>query len=451
MSGKNIITARALAFLALQDVFGDAAYANIAMSKRLNETNLSPIDRRFATELVYGTVKACATLDWMLGHYLKRPLTQTDPLVVNILRLGMYQLQFLDKVPQSAAVNEAVNLAKKYAHPGASGFVNAVLRSVIREPDRIRYPNFDKDPVRNIALRECHPEWLVKRWLKQIGPAETLELCRFNNSQPPLSLRTNTLKLSRAELLQKLQESGAEAEDSSLAPEGIVCRRQGDDPLQFIRQGLCQAQDESSMLVAHVVDPQPGELVIDACAAPGGKSTHLATLMKNSGRVLAGDIHAHKIQLIEENQRRLGLTIIEARQLDATELHKTMAGQADRVLVDAPCSGLGVLRRRPDARWRKEESLQSLPELQKSILVSAAACVKPGGVLVYSTCTLEQAENEDVVTWFLAQNPQFVLDETGRYFPVARAENMITLWPQRDGTDGFFIARMVHKVEGERK
>lgn len=204
------------------------------------------------------------------------------------------------------------------------------------------------------------------------------------------------------------------------------------------------------MLVAHIVDPQPGELVIDACAAPGGKSTHLATLMQNTGRVLSVDIHAHKIQLIEDNQRRLGLTIIEARQLDATELHKTMAGKADRVLVDAPCSGLGVLRRRPDARWRKEDSLQSLPELQKAILASAAQCVKPGGVLVYSTCTLERAENEDIISGFLAQNSDFSLAETGRFLPVARDEKMITLWPQRDGTDGFFIARMMRKAESEK-
>ena len=262
MSGKNIVSARTLAFQVLQDVFGEGAYANIALSKRLNEAKLSPVDRRFATELVYGTIKASGTLDWMLGHYLKRPLSQTDPLVVNIMRIGMYQLQFLDKIPASAAVNEAVNLAKKFAHPGASGFVNAVLRSVIREPDRIRYPNFVKDPVRSIALRECHPEWLVKRWLDQIGPEETLELCRFNNTQPPLSLRTNTLKISRAELLQKLLDSGTEAEISPLAPEGIICHRLGDEPLQLIRQGLCQAQDESSMLVAHIVDPKPGELVI---------------------------------------------------------------------------------------------------------------------------------------------------------------------------------------------
>lgn len=448
MKPKLPNTSRSLALATLQDVFGSGAYANIALSKRLNESNLSSLDRRFATELVYGTIKAQGTLDWMIGHYLKRPLAQTDPLVVNILRLGMYQLHFLNKIPPSAAVNESVNLAKTAAHPGSSGFINAVLRSAIREPDRIRYPNLTKDPVRHIALRECHPEWLVQRWLKKIGLEETQALCRFNNCQPPLSLRTNNLRISREELAEKMLANGVELELSALVPEGILCHRSADEPLQFIREGWCQAQDESSMLVSHVVDPKPGEFIIDACAAPGGKSTHMASMMQDRGRVLSVDIHAHKMRLIEDNKKRLGLNIIEARQMDASVLHAEFSDQADRVLVDAPCSGLGVLRRRPDARWRKEDSLSSLPTLQRAILDSAAQCVKPGGVLVYSTCTLEEAENEQIVDGFLAQNPQFSLDLTGSYFPVTRPEKMITLWPQRDGTDGFFIARMSRNVEG---
>ena len=447
MSNNWMQSARSVALGVLQDVFVLGAYANIALSKRLNESKLSPVDRRLATELSYGAVKAYGTLDWMLGHYIKRPLSQTDPLVANILRLGIFQLYFLDKIPSSAAVNESVNLAKNFAHPGASGFVNAVLRSALREPEIVRFPNLSKDPARHIALREYHPEWLVRRWLAKLGPEETQALCRFNNAQPPLSLRTHTLKISRNELLQKLVESGSEAEASTLVPEGILCGRLGDEPLRFLREGLCQAQDESSMLVAHVVAPKPGEFVIDACAAPGGKSMHLATLMENRGRVLATDIHPHKITLIEDNRRRLGLDIVEPKLLDATELHLLYSLQADRVLVDAPCSGLGVLRRRPDARWRKEASLQELPALQQSILNSAAQCVKPGGVLVYSTCTLEEAENESVVQQFLSGNPDFSLESAGSFLPVPRPETMVTLWPQRDGTDGFFIARMSRKAE----
>lgn len=435
-------TARELALLVLQEVFSSGAYANLALSKHLNEKPLLPVDRRFATELVYGTVKACGTLDWLLSHYVKRPLSQTDPLVTNILRLGMYQLHFLDRVPASAAVNESVNLARKLAHPGASGFVNAVLRSALREPEKVRYPSFAKDPVRHIALRECHPEWLVKRWIDLIGIEETQSLCRFNNAQPPLSLRTNTLRISRDELLQKMTLAEVEATVSSLVPEGILCHKLSAEPLQFLREGLCQAQDESSMLVAHVVDPQPGEFIIDACAAPGGKSTHLAALMRNQGRVMACDVHKHKIGLIEENSRRLGTDIVEAHLQDSACLHQNYDKQADRVLVDAPCSGLGVLRRRPDARWRKEESLRELPALQIAILLSAARCVKPGGILVYSTCTLEESENTSIVNRLLESDLDFSLEPVGNKLPVPRPEAMLTLWPQRDGVDGFFIARL---------
>ena len=448
MKDKFGQSSRSVALGVLQDVFVTKAYANIALSKRLNESMLSPLDRRLATELVYGTVKACGTLDWILGHYIKKALSQTDPMVLNILRLGVYQLYFLDKIPSSAAVNESVNLAKNFAHQSSTGFINAVLRSVLREPEKVRYPNLVKDPVRHIALREFHPEWLVRRWLDKLGVEETQALCRFNNETPPLTLRTQTLRISREDLMEKMTNSGAEVEPSLLAPEGILCRRMGDEPLRFLREGLCQAQDESSMLVAHVVAPKPGEFVIDACAAPGGKSTHLATLMQNQGRVLAIDIHPHKMSLIEDNRQRLGLSIIEAKQLDATEMHLFYALQADRVLVDAPCSGLGVLRRRPDARWRKEDSLKELPELQKKILNSVAQCVKPGGILVYSTCTLEDAENTAIVQQFLWDHPEFCLDPAGSFLPIPRAESMVTLWPQRDGTDGFFIARMSRKAEG---
>ena len=442
-----VINARELALQILQEVFTGGAYANLSLSKHLNSAKLSPVDRRFVTELVYGTTKACGTLDWMLGHYIKKPLSQTDPLVVNILRLGLYQLLFLDKIPASAAVNEAVSLARKLANPGASGFVNAVLRSAVREPEKIRFPNPAKDPVRHIALREYHPEWLVRRWIARIGQEETLKLCKFDNTQPPLSLRTNTLKISREDLLQKFSEAGVEAEISRLAPEGILCYRGGAEPLHFLREGLCQAQDESSMLASHVVAPQAGEFVIDACAAPGGKSTHLAALMQNRGRVLACDVHEHKIALIEDNCRRLGTDIVEPRLQDSATLHEQFSSLADRVLVDAPCSGLGVLRRRPDARWRKEDSLRDLPGLQRAILSSAAQCVKPGGVLVYSTCTLEESENEAVVRQFLANNANFSLDSAGQPLPEPRQETMLTLWPQRDGTDGFFIARMRRSVE----
>jgi 16S rRNA (cytosine967-C5)-methyltransferase len=273
------------------------------------------------------------------------------------------------------------------------------------------------------------------------------ELCRINNTTPPLSLRTNTLKISREELVKHLESEAVIGEPSLWTPEGILCTSYPAlSTLRSLEQGLFQVQDESSMLVAHVLGPRPGEFVIDACAAPGGKSTHIAALMQNEGKVLATDIHDHKLAITLDNARRLGIDIIETRQLDATELHKFYQEKADRVLVDAPCSGLGVLRRKADARWRKNPGmLKELPKLQRSILHSAANCVKPGGILVYSTCTTEPEENNDVVTDFLESRPDFTLECAGEHLPVKRSEEMVQLWPHLDHVDGFFITRMRRK------
>ena len=303
-------------------------------------------------------------------------------------------------------------------------------------------------PVR-VQLLGQHPQWLVKRWVKAFGFEETQSLCDFNNGQALLSVRANTLRADRDTLLAALKEAGTQAEPSKWTPEGVIITAHGSlDRLQPLQDGLCQVQDESSMLVAHVVDPQPGEFVIDCCSAPGGKTTHLAALMQDKGRILAGDIYEHKIDRIQENADRLGISIIETQLLDAREVGQSYPAQADRVLVDAPCSGLGVLRRKPDARWNKSEAeISELPALQHAIIESAAAAVKPGGVLVYSTCTIEPAENQAIVEAFLAKHPQFQLEPAGDYLPVKRPEAMVQLYPQRDGTDGFFIARMRRSLE----
>jgi 16S rRNA (cytosine967-C5)-methyltransferase len=442
--------AREVALKIIGEVDTGGAYANIALARELARRPLGDQDRRFVTELVYGTVKAGATLDWLLGHYISRPLDKMPPVIRNILRMGAYQIFFLTRVPASAACNQAVELAKKYGHPGTVKFVNAVLRSAARAPEKANYPDRYREPARYLALKHFHPEWLVKRWLARLGLDECEALCLADNATPPLSIRTNTLKTTRDALLVRLTAEGVEGEASAWAPEGIVCHEYPSlASLASLREGLFQVQDESSMLVAHVVAPQPGEFIIDACGAPGGKSTHLAALMGNRGRVLSTDLYEHKLKITAENAARLGLTIIETRAFDATKLGEVYAGQADRVLVDAPCSGLGVLRRKPDSRWRKSEAmLRDLPKLQAAILASAAACVKPGGVLVYSTCTTEPEENEEVVKAFLAAHPDFAQESAGELLPVKRPEAMVQLWPHRDGLDGFFIARMVRKGGG---
>jgi 16S rRNA (cytosine967-C5)-methyltransferase len=446
------IDAREIALKILNDIETNGAYANIALTREINRQlslgQLSDQDRRFITELVYGTVKAGATLDWMLSNYLSRPLTKVAPIIRNILRLGIYQLFFLEKVPASAACNQAVELTKKYGHAGTVKFVNGVLRNAARSPEKIVYPEQDKQPIKYLALKYFHPEWLIARWVKRLGATACEELCQINNNNPPLSIRTNTVKTNRTELLQRLTNEGVKCQASDWTPEGIVCyEHPGLSTLASLQEGLFQVQDESSMLVAHILDPQPGEFIIDACGAPGGKTTHIAALMNNTGKVLSTDIYEHKLTLTRENASRLGLTNIDTKALDAVNLDSLYSLKADRVLVDAPCSGLGVIRRKPDSRWRKtEEILRDLPKLQAAILASAAQCVKPGGVLVYSTCTTEPEENQNIVDAFLQEQPMFVLETAGQYLPgQKRPDAMLQLWPHTDGVDGFFIARMTRQ------
>lgn len=442
--------AREIALRIINNIEIRQAYANLALAKEIGGQTLSDQDRRFVTELVYGTVKAGNTLDWILGHYLTRPLNKVSPIIRNILRLGIYQMFFLSKIPVSAACNQSVELAKKYGHAGTVKFVNAVLRNAGRSPEKVVYPDREREPVRYLSLTYFHPEWMVARWVKRLGVEATEQLCRINNETPPLSLRTNTLKTSRAELVDLLQKEGVICTASHWTSEGIVCSEHpAIASLQSLRQGLFQVQGESSMLVAHVLDPKPGEVIFDVCGAPGGKSTHIAALMTNKGRVLSADLYEHKLALIRENASRLGITIIETKVLDAVQIGSLFPAQADRVLVDAPCSGLGVLRRKPDSRWRKSpSSLADLPKLQMDILCSAAQCVKPGGVLVYSTCTTEPEENQKVIERFLQQHSDFCLQNTGNYLPKPQDSATIQLWPHIDHLDGFFIARMIKAKVG---
>ena len=342
----------------------------------------------------------------------------------------MYQIFFLDRVPNSAAVNESVELAKKI-NIGSGKFVNAVLRNAVREPEKAKFPT--NDTAEAVALSMFHPQWLIERWIEQFGIEQTKEICLADNKEPPLTLRVNALKTSRVEVLESLKSQNIVARPSTLTTEGIIVDSGAGslDNLAILQQGFCQVQDESSMLVAHELDPQPGEFIIDCCAAPGGKATHIAELMKNSGQILAFDIHEHKIKQIKSNAARLGIKIIKPILLDAREIGSKFKDKADRVLVDAPCSGLGVLRRKADLRWKKTPAeLKALPPLQLEILNSAAQALKQGGILIYSTCTLEHEENEGVINKFINNHSNFKL------------KNMKTLLPHIDGTDGFFIAKL---------
>ena len=439
--------ARERALIIINAVHEQEAYANVALARELRKGGLSDMDRRFVTELVYGTVKAGDTLDWIIRKYINRPMSKVSPMVRDILRMGVYQLKYMDKVPPSAACNESVELAKRFGHSGVAKFVNGVMRTMVREPEKGAFPEGKGNATINLALTQQHPEWLVRRWIKEFGFEEAASLCAFNNNPAPLSVRTNTLKTNPSELMLQLVSLGLDCRQSEFAPEGILLGSHGSlDDLPVLQEGYCQVQDESSMLVAHVVDPQPGELVLDVCSAPGGKTTHMAALMENRGRIVACDIYDHKLERVRNNAQRLGITIIDPMLMDAREIWQEFPQQADRVLVDAPCSGLGVLRRKPDSRWRKTpELLKELPRLQLDILKSGAAAVKPGGLLVYSTCTIAREENQEVVQAFLDSTGEFTLINAGERLPNPREDEMVQLYPQRDGTDGFFISCMRRK------
>lgn len=445
---KIPLTARSLALKIISAVFIDGAYANIALGRELSKSELSDYDRRFATELVYGTVKAKGTIDWILEQLSSRPLAKIEPYVLNCLRMGIFQIFFADKIPDSAACNESVKIIKSYMHEGVAKFTNGILRSAVRakENKAIVYPEVKDDAKAYLSLKEFHPDWLVKRWIKQFGFDDAEKICQYNNLPPNVTMRVNTLVTDRDTLLKKLAEAGFEAEKSKWSEDGIVCSKTT-SLTAFLKDNFnaFYMQDESSMLVAGILAPQPGETVIDMCAAPGGKTTHIAQLMGNKGQVYACDIHEHKLGLISENAKRLKIDIIEPMLKDATEFCPEWEGKADKVLVDAPCSGIGVLRRRAEARWRKtKKDLKVFPPLQTEILQNASRYVKPGGKLVYSTCTLEQAENHYIPAAFLENNPEWEYGEF-KHPLTGESINELQILPQRDGIDGFYICVLQRK------
>ena len=403
-------------------------------------------DSGFLLELVYGVLRNRARLDWVLNRFSAKPIDTTDAGTRNILRLGAYQMLFLDRVPVSAAVNTSVELAKE--HGRKHGYVNGLLRGLDRKRGTIAYP-VAGDPVARLSMLTSHPAWLVKRWVSRYG-AETAEaLLQANNQPAPLTIRTNILKKTRYALKAALEAEGVQVSETSCSPVGldIISSPGWLRTLQAYRDGLFMVQDQAAQLISLLITPQPGETVLDACAAPGGKATHLAELMQNQGTVAALELDASRIAKIRENSRRLGTTIVAPLQGDASRYHD---GVFDRVLIDAPCSGLGVLRRHPDGRWnKKEQTVGDHAALQRRILENCASLVKPGGTLVYATCTTEQEENDEVIASFLSgPGSAFRIDDPRPFLPQAAAAfvdtgGLFRTFPKAPEMDGFFGVRMV--------
>lgn len=418
---------RQTAFRVLLRVEREKAYSNLALDAELKRSaNGAPT--AFVTALVYGALERQITLDFVLQQCLHQPLRKLRPEVRVILRMGVLQLYFVDKVPASAAVNESVKLVKKNGCAYASGLVNSVLRKISETP--LTYPETG-DLVSDWSIRYACPKALVEHFIKDYGKADAKGILTASLGGAPTVLHVNTLKTTAKDLQSRLQTEGIETSPGTLVNTLTVQKGGVLEQLPSYRDGLFHVQDTASTFCVQALELQPGQTLLDMCAAPGGKSFTAAEIMQNQGRILAFDLHEHRVRLIADGAKRLGISIIDAQPQDASVFHAELLKTADRVLCDVPCSGLGVLRRKPEIRLRELTFIDNLTEIQYNILVHASKYLRMGGLLVYSTCTLNRAENEGVCDRFLRANPAFQKD--GDYK---------TLLPHKDGTDGFFIARL---------
>lgn len=437
-----VSAARFEALRILTRVEEDRAFADIALQHAVERARLDARDAALCAEIVYGTLRWQRNLDWRLAPHLRRPLPRLDPWVRTLLRLTAYQAFFLDRVPAWAAVDEAVSLARLRSRtPGPPEFVNAVLRALLRNPGPPARP---ADPVEAAAIAWSFPDWLAARWARRLGLEAAERLMAAMDERPPTTVRTNTLRVERADLLRRLRdEELLAARPTELAPEGIVVDRGLVASWAAFAEGWCVPQDEASMLVGRLLDPRPGELVVDACAAPGTKATHLAQLMANRGAVVAMDPQAARLKLAAATATRLGATIVQTHLGAVATLAARWRGRADRALVDAPCSNLGVLRRNPEVKWRRrEDELRSLARRQGEILAAAASTVKRGGALVYATCSLEPEENEEVVASFLAAHADWGPEAVDGFPVEPDTTGFVRCWPHIHGTDGFTAIRL---------
>jgi 16S rRNA (cytosine967-C5)-methyltransferase len=434
--------ARAAAARVLERVETDAAFADLALDAELRRRPLAPRDAALATELVYGTLRWQRYLDWILSPHSRRRLPTLDPRVRVLLRMTAYQIAFLERVPAFAAVNDAVTLARRA--PGVAGYVNAVLRAFARRGPAEREPAPPPDPVDALATRCSFPTWLAARWLARYGAEPAEALMRALNARPPLTVRVNTLRTSREQLAARLAgEEHVPTRATRLAPEGLVVEDGGDPGAWHVFvEGACVVQDEASMLVARLLEPAAGATIADVCAAPGTKTTHLAQLMGNRGRLLAFDPQPDRLARVAEAAARLGVTIVETVPGPVQALAPRWAGGCEGVLVDAPCSNLGVLRRNPEVKWRRQPAdVAAAGERQRGILAAAAVLVRPGGRLVYATCSLEPEENDEVVWAFLATHPAFAVEPPAACPVAPDAAGFVRCLPHRHDTDGFTAIR----------
>ncbi len=426
--------ARQVAFELLLRIEKDSAYSNLLLEELLSNTSLDTRDKSFVSALVYGTVERKLTLDYELSLYLSKPLKKLKPEVLTIMRLGAYQIFYMDKVPNSAAVNESVKLTRNNKSSYASSLVNAVLRKCTQ--NGVVLPE-EKDEETYLSVKYSCPKWLIHKWINEYSKEDTVELLKGSNGKAETVIRVNTLKTSPDSLKEAFADEGIECSDGHTENSLIISLSSRDiTELDSFKNGLFHVQDTASQLCAKALEVKSGDTVFDLCSAPGGKTFTLAEIMENKGKILAFDLYEKRAKLIENGAKRLGIEIVQAKAGDASVFNKDL-GLADKVLCDVPCSGLGIIRRKPEIKYKEKESLDSLPCIQKEILKNASAYVKQGGRLVYSTCTLSKAENEEVCIDFLQNNKSF---KAVKPLPNISDEEFLTLMPHKNASDGFFIA-----------
>lgn len=420
----------------LTDIEKDDTYLQLALKKELD--TLEAKDKGFANELIYGTIKWRLRLDYVLDQFSKTPVKKMKPFVRQLMRISVYQILFLDKVPASAAINEAVKIMHKRKMSNLSGFVNGVLRNIDRNKSEITYPN--------LSVYYSIPEWIITRWMKYYGEMETKAICESLSQRARVCIRINTLKTTKDKVKALLSEEGITVLEEGFLPESLYIHApSGIHHSPSFKAGLWTVQDESAMLVGHVLGPEKGDEILDVCSAPGGKTVHLAELMQNEGHIIGADIHEHKIELIEKNAKRLGASIVEGKLQDGMLINEDWKEKFDKILLDAPCSGLGIIKRKPDIRYAKDETaIRDINNIQRKLLKNAINYLKKDGILVYSTCTLTQEENQNMVEYALSLGLQLdaiPYDMPACLKPYIKDNAYIEILPHVTDTDGFFMAR----------
>ena len=420
------------------------AWSDLTLSASIKKAGLDTRDAAFCTALCTGVLQNRALLDHYILSYSSLRLNKIAPYVLNVLRVGIYQIVFMDRVPHSAAVNTAVTMIRRSQNPRAAGFANAVLRRVSENAESLPKPDA-RDRVSYLSTLYSHPKWLVKYYLKTLGEDAEAVLAA-NNGVPPMTARVNRLKGNVIDAIALLEQDGVRTKPHPYLPDALILLGSGSvESLRAFQSGLITIQDAASQLDVLALSPQPGERILDMCAAPGGKTFAMAALMNNRGAITACDIYEHRLGLIRSGAERLGVSIAETALSDGTVFRPEWEGQFDRVLVDAPCSGMGIIRRKAEIRYKDPAEIAKLPAVQKTIFSNAVRYLKDGGTMVYSTCSVMQAENEDVVRDRLAAHPELKAVEFSLPGGISSHDGMLTLWPGRHGTDGFFISKLTKR------